>query len=110
MIPDDESVRRAMQSIEPAGTDVPDLFDRVAVGARRRRRQRSIGAVSAAAVVVAVVALVPALGRGNSSTNVQPIGPGASATKVQQLGIGAGQVSQLPVQANFPGLNPSTVA
>jgi len=80
MIPDDESVRRAMQSIEPAGTDVPDLFDRVAVGARRRRRQRSIGAVSAAAVVVAVVALVPALGRGNSSTNTQPAGPGPTAT------------------------------
>jgi hypothetical protein len=81
MNPDDESVRRAMQSIEPAGTDVPDLFDRVAAGTRRRRRQRSIGAVSAAAVVVAAVALVPALGRGTSSTKVQPIGPaGASVS------------------------------
>jgi hypothetical protein len=80
MIPDDESVRRAMQSIEPPGGDVPDLFDRVAAGARRRRRQRSIGAVSAAAVVVAVVALVPALGRGNSSANTQPAGPGLVAT------------------------------
>ena len=79
MIPDDESVRRAMQSIEPAGTDVPDLFDRVAAGARRRRRQRSIGAVSAAAVVVAAVALVPALGRNNSSTTTQPVGPGPAA-------------------------------
>ena len=80
MIPDDESVRRAMQSIEPAGTDVPDLFDRVAAGARRRRRQRSIGAVSAAAAVVAAVALVPALGRGNSSTTTQPAGPGPAAS------------------------------
>jgi hypothetical protein len=74
MMPDDESVRRAMQKIEPGGADSPDLFERVAVGARRRRRQRSVGAVSAAAVVVAVVALVPALGRGSSSTKVQPIG------------------------------------
>jgi hypothetical protein len=80
MIPDDESVRRAMQSIEPAGSDVPDLFDRVAVGARRRRRQRSIGAVIAAAVVVAAVALVPALGRNNSSANTQPAGPGLVAS------------------------------
>ena len=74
MIPDDESVRRAMQRIEPAGGDAPDLFDRVAAGARRRRRQRSIGAVSAAAVVVAVVALVPALGHGKASTRVHPLG------------------------------------
>ena len=80
MIPDDESVRRAMQSIEPAGGDVPGLFDRVAAGARRRRRQRSIGAVAAAAVVVAAVALVPALGRNNSSANTQPAGPGPVAT------------------------------
>ena len=80
MIPDDESVRRAMQSIEPAGADVPGLFDRVAAGARRRRRQRSIGAVVAAAVVVAAVALVPALGRNNSSTNTQPAGPAPVAT------------------------------
>jgi hypothetical protein len=79
MIPDDESVRRAMQSIEPAGTDVPGLFDRVAAGSRRRRRQRSIGAVTAAAVVVAAVALVPALGRSHSSTNTQPAGPGPVA-------------------------------
>jgi hypothetical protein len=110
MIPDDESVRRAMQSIEPPGTDVPDLFDRVAAGARRRRRQRSMGAVIAAAAVVVVVALVPALGRGTSTTNVQPIGPGASATRVQQLGIGSGQVSHSPVQPNFPGVGPSTIA
>ncbi len=80
MIPDDESVRRAMQHIEPAGSDVPDLFDRVAAGARRRRRRRSIGAVVAAAVVVAAVASVPALGRHNSSTNAQPAGPGPLAT------------------------------
>ncbi|HWF41186.1 MAG TPA: hypothetical protein VN683_03775 [Acidothermaceae bacterium] len=82
MIPDDESVRRAMQSIEPAGADVPGLFDRVAAGARRRRRQRSIGAVVAAAVVVAAVALVPALGRHNSSTNTQPAGPGPVASSL----------------------------
>ena len=63
MIPDDESIRRAMQQISPSGGDAPDLFDRVAAGARRRRRRRSIGAVVAAAVLVAVVALVPALGR-----------------------------------------------
>jgi hypothetical protein len=74
MIPDDESVRRAMQRIEPAGGDAPDLFDRVAAGARRRRRRRSVSAVTAAAVVVAVVALVPALGHGASTTKVQPIG------------------------------------
>jgi len=78
MIPDDESIRRAMQQISPAGGDAPDLFDRVAAGARRRRRQRSIAAVSAAAVVVAVVALVPALGHDTSSTKVNSLGtPGA---------------------------------
>ena len=93
MIPDDESVRRAMQSIEPAGPDVPDLFDRVAAGARRRRRQRSIGAVTGAAVVVVVVALVPALGHDTSSTKVQPIAPAVSPTRVQQLGTGAAQVN-----------------
>jgi hypothetical protein len=80
MIPDDESVRRAMQSIEPAGAEVPELFDRVAAGARRRRRQRSTGAVIAAALVVAVVALVPALGRGSSSAKVNSLGAGGSAT------------------------------
>ena len=110
MIPDDESVRRAMQRIEPAGTDVPDLFDRVAAGARRRRRQRSIGAATGAAVVVVVVALVPALGHDTSSTKVQPIAPAPSPTFVQQLGTGAAQVSQSPVQANFPGVSPSMIA
>jgi hypothetical protein len=110
MIPDDESVRRAMQSIEPAGADAPDLFDRVAAGARRRRRQRSIGAMVAAAVVVVAVALVPALGRGTSSTKVQPIGPAPSATKLPLLGIGSDQVNQSPVQANVPAVSPSTIA
>ena len=85
MTPDDESVRRAMQSIQPAGADVPDLFDRVAAGVRRRRRQRSIGAVGAAAVVVAAVALVPALGRGTSSTSTQPAGPGPVAASSPAL-------------------------
>lgn len=79
MIPDDESVRRAMQHVSPAGGDSPDLFDRVAAGARRRRRQRSLTAVIAAAVVVAAVALLPALGRHDSSTNTQPAGPGPVA-------------------------------
>jgi hypothetical protein len=96
MIPDDESVRRAMHQISPGGADSPDLFDRVAAGARRRRRQRSTAAVSTAAVVVAVVALVPTLGRGNSSTKTQPAGPGPVATAS-------------PVKANFPGQGPSTV-
>ncbi len=80
MIPDDESVRRAMQSIEPAGSDVPGLFDKVAAGARRRRRQRSVGAVVAAAVVVVAVALVPALGRHNSSATTQLTGPAPVAS------------------------------
>jgi hypothetical protein len=96
MTPDDESVRRAMQHISPAGSDAPDLFERVAAGARRRRRRRSVGGVAAAAVVVAVVALVPALDRGNTSTKTQPAGPGAVATSS-------------PVKANFPGVGPSTV-
>ena len=110
MIPDDESIRRAMQQISPSGGDAPDLFDRVAAGARRRRRRRSIGAVVAAAVLVAVVALVPALGRGTSTAKVQPIGPAPSATRLPLLGIGSDQVNQSPVQANFPGVSPSTIA
>jgi hypothetical protein len=104
MIPDDESVRRAMHQISPGGADSPDLFDRVAAGARRRRRQRSVGAVSAAAVVVAIVALVPALGHGTSSTNVQPIGPAAPPTRVQMLGTGGAQVNPSPI------VSPSAVA
>jgi hypothetical protein len=102
MIPDDESVRRAMQHIEPAGTDVPDLFDRVAVGARRRRRHRSIGAVSAAAVAVAAVALVPALGHHNSSTNTQPAGPGPVASS--SPGVNSSQLRGAP-----PILGPSSI-
>jgi hypothetical protein len=97
MIPDDESVRRAMQQIEPVGGDAPDLFERVAAGARRHRRRRSIGAVSAAAVVVAVVALVPALGRGTPST------------KVQSLGTAGSLVSPLPLHGKHPGAGPSTI-
>ena len=97
MIPDDESVRRAMQRIEPAGTDVPDLFDRVAAGARRRRRQRSIGAASAAAVVVVVVALVPALGHGNSSTKSATLGaPGRQSVDVGARLVSAGVRSIVP--------------
>jgi len=80
MIPDDESVRRAMHELSASGADAPDLFDRVAAGARRRRRRQSVGAIGAAAVVVAVVALVPALSRGNSSTHTQPAGPGPVVT------------------------------
>jgi hypothetical protein len=87
MILDDESVRRAMQSIEPAGAEVPELFDRVAAGARRRRRQRSTGAVIAAAVVVAGVALVPALGRGTSSAKVNSLGAGGSATSTSSSAV-----------------------
>jgi hypothetical protein len=108
MIPDDESVRRAMQSIEPAGTDVPDLFDRVAVGARRRRRQRSVGAVVAAAVVVAAVALVPALGRNNSSTNTQPAGPGLVATS--SPGVNSSGLRGGPPILGAPIQRPSAVA
>lgn len=69
MNPDDERIRNAMHNIEPgstAGDDVPDLFERVAAGARRRRRRVASGAsAAAAAAVVAAVAIVPAV-TGNS--------------------------------------------
>lgn len=97
MIPDDESIRRAIQHIEPAGTDAPDLFIRVAAGARRRRL-RSVSAVSAAAVVVAVVALVPALGGGGS------------ASRVHSLGTGGTTASSSPAASPLTIVSPSAVA
>jgi len=70
MIPDDERVSRAMHALEPPPTDTPDLFERVAAGARkRRRRTRSASAVAGAAVAVAAVALVPTLTGGTSRSN-----------------------------------------
>lgn len=98
MIPDDDSVRRAMRRIEPAVADAPDLFDRVAAGARRRRL-RSVTAMSVAAVVVAIVALVPALGRGGSSTKVPSLGAGSSpgVTAMPIVSPSAVASSPLPV-------------
>lgn len=77
MNPDDERMRNAMHNIEPgttAGDDVPDLFERVAAGARRRRRVRSSGAVAGGALVVAAIAAVPAMNLGSSpSQHVVPL-------------------------------------
>lgn len=112
MIPDDDSVRRAMQHISPGGADSPDLFARVAAGARRRRRRQSLTAVTAAAVVVAVVAFVPALGRGHSSTNAQPIAPAASPTKSHPVVTTGAHVDPLPVYGHGTATveSPSPVA
>jgi hypothetical protein len=72
MNPDDDRMRDAMHSIEPggstAGTDAPDLFERVALGAKRRRHMRTGATVLSAAVVLAAIGFAPTLIRGASSS------------------------------------------
>ncbi len=79
MIPSDERMREAMHSLEPRETDVPNLYERVSRGAKRRRHYRSGATVLGAAAVVAVAALVPALANssGSSSTTQTAAAPGA---------------------------------
>ncbi|HEX7106193.1 MAG TPA: hypothetical protein VF218_09520, partial [Acidothermaceae bacterium] len=60
MIPDDERVRRAMHSLEPDDVDAPDLFARVARGARRRAQIRVGGAMFGVVAVVCAAAVIPA--------------------------------------------------
>jgi len=69
MNPDDERVRRAMHSLQPESVDAPDLFDRVARGARRRRRAVAGGAMFGAVAVVCAAAVVPAALGGNSPSS-----------------------------------------
>jgi len=78
MIPDDDRMRDAMHRIEPsspaAGTDTPDLFERVALGAKRRRHLRTSATVLGAAVVLAAIGFAPTLIRGaSSSPNTQTL-------------------------------------
>lgn len=60
MIPDDERMRRAMHSLEPDDVDAPELFDRVARGARRRGQARVGGAMFGVVAVVCAAAVIPA--------------------------------------------------
>lgn len=69
MIPSDERITHAMHALEQPASDVPDLFERVAKGARRRRRVKTGAAVAGAAVVVAGIASVPALTGGTHTTH-----------------------------------------
>ena len=69
MIPSDERISRAMHSLEPEVSDVPDLYERVSRGARRRRHYRSGATVLGAALVVAAAALVPALANSAGPAN-----------------------------------------
>ena len=66
MIPDDDRMRRAMHSLSPEGVDAPDLFERVARGARHRRRMKTGGALFGVAAVVCAAAVVPAAIGGTS--------------------------------------------
>jgi hypothetical protein len=69
MIPSDERMRDAMHSLEPQEADVPNLYERVSRGAKRRRHYRSGATLLGAAAVVAVAALVPALANSSGSSN-----------------------------------------
>jgi hypothetical protein len=83
MIPDDDRMRDAMHRIEPsgpaAGIDAPDLFERVALGAKRRRHLRTSATVLGAAVVLAAIGFAPTLIRGaSSSPGTQTLGAPSS--------------------------------
>ena len=69
MIPSDERISHAMHALEQPANDVPDLFERVAKGARRRRRMKTGAAVAGTAIVVAGIAAVPALTGGTHTTH-----------------------------------------
>jgi hypothetical protein len=97
MIPDDDRLSHAMHGLEPQTTrelqaiDVPDLFERVAAGVRRRRRRMASGTAAAgAAAVVAVIAVIPAIH--GSSHAVSTAGPAPASTYPSESGI-AGPVS-----------------
>ena len=63
MISDDD-LEKAIRRLGPDAADAPDLFERVAAGARRRRRIRSSAAiVGGAAVVFGALAIAPAAAR-----------------------------------------------
>lgn len=69
MNPDDERVRRAMHSLEPDDVHAPELFNRVARGARRRTQLRVGGAMFGAVAVVCAAAVIPAALSGNSTSS-----------------------------------------
>lgn len=80
MISDDD-LEKAIRRLGPDAVDAPDLYERVAAGARRRRRIRSSAAiVGGAAVVFGALAIAPAAARHagtGSDASVQPTAPPA---------------------------------
>jgi hypothetical protein len=95
MISDDD-LQKAMHRMGPDAADAPDLFERVAAGARRRRRIRSSAAiVGGAGVVFGAIAIAPAAARHVAPSSTQTLaGPGSD------IDPGFTGVS--------PGTNPST--
>jgi hypothetical protein len=110
MIPADERISHAMHKLEPEVSDVPDLFERVAANARRRRRVRSGAAAAGAALVVAGIASVPAL-TSASSTHQAPAlaNPGAGNASPNQLPTPVAQNSQ-PTESVKPSSVPVQAA
>lgn len=106
MIPSDERISRAMHSLEPEVSDVPDLYERVSRGARRRRHYRSGATVLGAALVVAAAALVPALansaGPANHTQTAAAPNPGDVDPGFTGRGT-AGSVAPQQTQAVTPG-------
>lgn len=99
----DENLSAAMHAIAPETDDVPDLFERVAAGAKRRRHRRSAAAVGGVAVVVALIALVPALS-GPGSPHKAPALAGSGTD------IDPGFTGKIPATSAPPTSSPNAVA
>jgi hypothetical protein len=110
MNPDDERVRRALHSLEPDDVHAPDLFNRVARGARRRTQIRVGGAMFGAVAVVCAAAVIPAAlsGSSNSSSGVRvasgDVDPGFTGVSPQRS-----DVASPTSTAVRPGPSPSRV-
>lgn len=105
MIPDDESMRRAMHSLEPDDVDTPDLFGRVARGARRRGQLRLGGTMFGVVAVVCAAAVIPAALSGPSHHTSS----GASVTS-GDIDPGFTGVSPRPSSIVLPTPGPSALA
>jgi hypothetical protein len=116
MIPDDESMRRAMHAIERDDVDTPELFSRVARGARRRGQIRVGGAMFGVVAVVCAAAVVPAALSGGSSNqqptaggDIDPGFTGASPSQSQVVSPTAVRPEPSPSRVNFTPSPPAAL-
>ncbi len=112
MNPDDERVRRALHSLEPDDVHAPDLFNRVARGARRRTQIRVGGAMFGAVAVVCAAAVIPAALSGNStsSSGVQvasgDVDPGFTGVLPQPSRVNPGPATPTASAVSSPHIDP----